>query len=255
MRLLSPLHSDRRQLSELYLECELMRHKDHADTPYIDIVRHALEDVCIFLELPFNEVVFREAVQTILQPGLYADAEAAVGTLLDQGYKLLGLPIPDAKSFSLPQLPSGLDVDDESAPLSDLFSQNHLMFSGLLKRCCVAWGVAEKNQVLVVTSSPYRVMEPARMAGFPTALVQRPEGLGSRLNLRTSDPTLAVDGLHALPRQLQKPIHSPLPLERVHSLARTSRIRGMYQKTNLLGMGSSGVFACWLFYLALTDAP
>ncbi|KAG1839141.1 hypothetical protein DFJ58DRAFT_859919 [Suillus subalutaceus] len=239
MRLLSPLHSDRRRLSELYLECELMRHKDHADTPYIDIVRHALEDVCIFLELPLNEVAFREAVETILQPGLYADAEAAVGTLLDQGYALLGLPIPDAKSFSLPQLPSGLNVDDEPAPLSELFSQNHSMFSGLLERCCVAWGIAEKNQVLVVTSNPYRVMEPARMAGFPTVLVQRHEGLGSRRNLRTSDPTLAVDGLQALLRQLQNTpyIHSPLPLE---TFIRTFRIRGMYQTTHLLGMGSSG---------------
>ncbi|KAG1815141.1 uncharacterized protein BJ212DRAFT_258551 [Suillus subaureus] len=97
MRLLSPLYSDRCRLSELHLEYEFMRHKDHVDTPYIDIVHHALEDVCTFLELPLNEVVFREAVQIILQPGLYADAEAAVGTFLDQGYALLGLPIPDAK--------------------------------------------------------------------------------------------------------------------------------------------------------------
>ncbi|KAG1868454.1 kinase-like domain-containing protein [Suillus subluteus] len=113
------------------------------------------------------------------------------------------------------------------------------MFSGLLERCCVAWGIAEKNQVLVVTSNPYRVMEPARMAGFPTVFVQRHEGLGSRLNLRTSDPTLAVDGLQALLRQLQNTpyIHSPLPLE---TFIRTFRIRGMYQTTHLLGMGSSG---------------
>ncbi|KAG1779415.1 kinase-like domain-containing protein [Suillus placidus] len=242
MRLLSPLHPDRRRLSELYLECELMRHKDDVDIPYIDIVRHALKDVCIFLELSINEVVFHEAVQTILQPGLYADAEAAVRTLVDQGYALLGLPIPDAKSFSLPQLPSGLTVDDEPAPLSDLFSQNHSTFSGLLERCRAAWGTAEKNQVLVVTSSFYRVMEPAYMADFPTVLVQRPEGLGSGLNLRTSDPALAVDGLQALARQLQNTssIHSPLPLKRIRTLRRTFRIRGMYQTTHLLGAGSPG---------------
>lgn len=217
MRLLSPLHQDKRLLSELYLECELTRHRDNTDTPYIGVVRHALDDICNLLELLPNEVVFRQAVQTILQPGLYSDAEAAVRTLLDQGYALLGLPIPDAKSFPLPPLPSGLTIDNESipVPLSDLFTQNHSMFSDLLERCRVAWGATEKSQVLVVTSSRYRVMEPACMAGFPTVLVQRLEGLGSRLDLRTSDPTLAVDGLRALQRQLQNTssIHSPLSLK------------------------------------------
>jgi hypothetical protein len=142
-------------------------------------------------------------------------------------------------------------------PLSDLFTQNHSMFSGLLERCRVAWGTAEKNQVLVVTSSHYRVMEPACMAGFPTVLVQRPEGLGSRLDLRTSDPTLAVDGLRALQTQLQNTssIHSPLSLKRNHTFIRTFRIRGMYQTTYLLGAGSFGTLECGLFYLAVANAP
>ncbi|KAG2340936.1 hypothetical protein BDR05DRAFT_482627 [Suillus weaverae] len=50
--LLSPTHPDRHQLSKLYLECELMRHRDNSDAPYTAIVRHALEDICIFLEVP-----------------------------------------------------------------------------------------------------------------------------------------------------------------------------------------------------------
>jgi casein kinase 1 len=157
---------------------------------------------------------------------------------------MFSLPIPDVKSFSLPQLPSGLNVSNEPAPLSDLFSQNRPMFSGLSERCSVAWGIAEKNQVLVVTSSPYRVMEPARMAGFPTVLVQRPERLGSKLNLRTCDPTLLIDGLQALPVKLQNTslVHCPLPPRMPAHIGflKPLRVRGMYQMTKLLGVGSSG---------------
>ncbi|KAG1849685.1 hypothetical protein DFJ58DRAFT_914837 [Suillus subalutaceus] len=61
----------------LYLECKLMRHRDNPDALYTDIVRHALEDVCTFLGALLSEVLLREAVQTILQPGLYADARVA----------------------------------------------------------------------------------------------------------------------------------------------------------------------------------
>ncbi|KAG1748030.1 hypothetical protein EDD22DRAFT_268359 [Suillus occidentalis] len=94
MRLLSPTQPDNRRLSKLYLECELMRHRDHTDAPYNDVVRHALQDVSTVLETPPSEAVLREAVQTILQPGLYADAEVAVKTLLIQGYVVVCLPIP-----------------------------------------------------------------------------------------------------------------------------------------------------------------
>jgi hypothetical protein len=131
------------------------------------------------------------------------------------------------------------------------------MFSDLSERCSVAWGIAEKNQVLVVTSSPYRVMEPARMAGFPTVLVQRPERLGSKLNLRTSDPTLLIDGLQALPVKLQNTslVHCPLPPRMPAHIGglKPLRVRGMYQMIKLLGAGSSGTFACILFCSTLTD--
>jgi hypothetical protein len=155
MRLLSSTHPDRRRLSEVYLECELMRHRDNPDTLYTDIVRQALGDVCAFLGTPLSEELLREAVQTILQPGLYADAEAAVRTLLDQGYTVIGLPIPDAQSFSLPQLPLGLIVDNQPAPLSNLFSQNPSMFLDLLERCRLVCSTIERTQVLVVMSSCY----------------------------------------------------------------------------------------------------
>lgn len=244
MRLLSPTHPDRHRLSELYLECELMRHRDNSDAPYTSIVRQALEDVCVFLEVPLSEVVLYKAVQAVLQPSLYADAEAAVGTLLDQGYALLGLPIPDAKSFLLPPLPFGLDVDNEPAPLSNLFSQNHSIFSGLLERCRSACSTAEKSQVLVVTSSCYQVMEPVSMAGFPTVLVRRPGDLGSGVNLRTSRPTLLIDRLQALPVKLQNTslIHCPSPPQMQPYIGCTMplRVRGMYKMTKLLGTGSSG---------------
>ncbi|KAG0707894.1 kinase-like domain-containing protein [Suillus ampliporus] len=230
MCLLSPTHPNRRRLSEVYLECELMRHRDNADAPYTDIVRYALEDVCTFLGTQLTETVLREAVQTILRPGLYADAEEGVG-----------LPIPDAKSFSLPQLPSGLTLNDQPAPLSDLFSQNPSTFSDLLERCRLARGTVERNQVLVVTSSRYRVMEPASVAGFPSILVQRPGCLGSGVKLGTSDPTLVVDGLQALHIQLQtsSALH-PSPVERTPSRVKEFRVCDMYQVTNSLGMGSFG---------------
>ncbi|KAG1717675.1 hypothetical protein EDB19DRAFT_1183752 [Suillus lakei] len=251
MRLLSPTHLDRRRLSQVYLECELMRHRGDPDALYTDIVRHALEDVCTFIGVPLSEVLLCEAVQTILQPGLYADAEAAVRTLLDQGFTVVGLPIPDAKSFSLPQLPFGLTVDDQPAPLSDLFGQNPSMFSGLLERCQLACGIVEKTQVLVVTSSRYRVMEPASVAGFPTVLVQRPGCLGLGVKLGTSDPTLEIDGLQALQMQLQtsSALH-PSPVERTPSRVKEFRVCGMYQVTKSLGMGSFGMFTCIPFFVS-----
>ncbi|KAG0707543.1 hypothetical protein DFH29DRAFT_871545 [Suillus ampliporus] len=102
----------------------------------------------------------------LLEPALYDDAEVVVKTLLNQGYTVVGLPIPDAKSFWRPRLPSGLTLD-QVAPLSDLFGQNPSMFSNLLNQ----WGTVEKNQILVVTSSPYQVMKPASIAGLPMVLV------------------------------------------------------------------------------------
>ncbi|KAG0707893.1 kinase-like domain-containing protein [Suillus ampliporus] len=253
MRLLSPTHPDRRRLSEVYLETELLRHRDNADAPYTDIVQHALEDVCTFLGAPLSEVVLCEAAQTILRPGLYADAEAAVKTLLDQGYMVVGLPIPDAKSFSLPQLPSGLTLDDQSAPLSDLFGQNPFIFSDLLERCRLACGTVERTQVLVVTSSRYRVMEPASVAGFPTILVQRSGCLGSGVNLRTSDTTLVVDGLRALQIQLQQSsaLH-PSPVERIPNHLQEFRVCSMYQATKSLGQGSFG--EVWSAFHVLTGS-
>ncbi|KAG0699226.1 kinase-like domain-containing protein [Suillus ampliporus] len=253
IHLLSPTHLDKRRLSEVYLECELMRHRDDADAPYTDIVRHALEDVCTFLGAPQSEAVLREAVRTILQPGLYADAEAAVKTLLDQGYTVVALPIPDAKSFSLPRLPSGLTLDDQLAPLSDLFGQNPSLFSDLLERCRLTCGPVERSQVIIVTSSCYRVIEPAGVAGFPTVLVQRPGCLGAGVKLRTSDPTLVVDGLHALQVQLQKSSAlDPSPVERTPSRVNEFRVCGMYQATKSLGAGSFG--QVWSAFHVLTGS-
>jgi hypothetical protein len=94
------------------------------------------------------------------------------------------------RSFSLPRLPFGLTLHDHPAPLSDLFGQNHSIFSGLWERCRLKCGTIDKTQILVATSSRYRVMEPASMAGFPTILVQRLGCLESDVKLGTSDPTL-----------------------------------------------------------------
>ncbi|KAG2071500.1 kinase-like protein [Suillus decipiens] len=241
MRLLSPTHPDNRRLSKVYLECELMRHRDHTDAPYHDIVRHALQDVCSILKAPPSEAVLREAIQTVLQPGFYADAEAAVKTLLVQGYVLSCLPIPGAESFSLSQLPSGLNLHDQPAPLSDLFGQNPSIFPDLFARCRLKCGTIDRTQILVVTSSRYRVMEPASLAGFPTILVQRPGCLESEVKLGTSDPTPTIDGLQVLQIQLQNlSAHRRSPVEHTPICVKEFRICGMYQVTKLLGMGSFG---------------
>jgi hypothetical protein len=252
MRLLSPTHPDIRRLSKAYLECELMRHRGHTDAPYNDIVRHALQDVCTVLEAPPSEAVLREAVQTILQPALYADAETAVETLLAEGYVMVCLPIPGMTSFSLPRLPFGLTLHGQPAPLSDLFGQNHSIFSDLWERCRLKCGTIDKTQILVVTSSRYRAMEPASMAGFPTILVQRPGCLESDVKLGTNDPTLAVDGLQVLQMQLQNSstLH-PSPVEHTQARVKEFRVCGIYQVTKLLGMGSFGMFTC--VYFSLSD--
>ncbi|KAG1754711.1 uncharacterized protein EDB91DRAFT_1076828 [Suillus paluster] len=232
MFLLLPTHPGRPRLSEL----------ENAEAPYTDMVQHVLEDVRTFVGAPLSRAVLREAVRTILHPGLYADAEAAVKTLLDQGYILVCLPVPDAKSSSLPQLPFDLTANDQPAPLSDLFGQISSMFSDIWGRCHLACSNVKSTQILVVTSSHYRVMEPANMADFPTVLVQRPGGLGSGVNLRTCDPTLAIDGLRALPTKLHEVLSDlgPSLLTRAMISETQYRVYGMYQVTKLLGMGSFG---------------
>ncbi|KAG0707895.1 hypothetical protein DFH29DRAFT_1065946 [Suillus ampliporus] len=223
MHLFSPTHPDKCRLSKVYLEGELLRHRDNLDAPYTDTVRHTLEELCTFLGASPSETVLREAVRTILS--------SREDAFLDQGYALVGLPKPDAKSFSLPPLPYGLALDDQPAPLSDLWGQNPLMFSDLLERCRLACGSVEMTQVLVVTSSCYRVIELASMAGFTTVLVHRPGGLGSGVDLETCDPILPVDGLQVLTMKLQKTSSAicPSSLKKAVTSQWQIRVWGMYQ--------------------------
>ncbi|KAG1815091.1 uncharacterized protein BJ212DRAFT_1481617 [Suillus subaureus] len=202
MCLLSPTHPNRCQLSAVYLECKLMRHRDNPDAPYTDFVQHVLKDVCIFLGVLLSEVLLHEVIQTILQPGSYAEAEAAMRTLLDQGYTVFSLPIPDAWSFLLPQLPSGLTTSWNA----------------------VAWHAAPSKD-----PDSYSDVQPLLRC------------LESEVKLSTSNPTLAINRLQALQMQLQtlSALHSS-PVQCTPSHVKEFHICSMYQVTNSLGMGSFG---------------
>ncbi|KAG1849705.1 hypothetical protein DFJ58DRAFT_794829 [Suillus subalutaceus] len=176
MRLLSPTYPDNRHLSKVYLECELMRHRDHTDAPYNDIVRHRLQDVCTVLEAPPSEAVLQEAIQTILQPGFICRCRSSCEDAPDPGYVLVCLPIPGVKSFLLPQLPSGLTLHDQPAPLSDLLPKPLHIFGPLGALSFEMWNHRQGPRFLY-------------------------------------DPTLAVDGLQGLQcsyKNLSALHHSPV---------------------------------------------
>ncbi|KAH7907913.1 kinase-like domain-containing protein [Hygrophoropsis aurantiaca] len=246
LRLLAP-SLDKRRLLEVFVECEGLRHRDHPHVPHI---RGTLGDVCARLGVDCSNSMLGDALHAILRPGLHAEAEEAVKMLSDRGYTLLALPLPDADSFSssLPPLPCGITLPAE--PLwtntsgSRWFTQTpHIVFSELLERAREKHPDVDGSQILVVTSGPYRVAEPANAAGFPVALIRRPGSLEPQVDVGTYDPTLVATGLRDLCAQLEPtrgPIQPTPPVKRPFPRMRPFRVCDLYQATRVLGSGSFG---------------
>ncbi|KAH7907916.1 kinase-like domain-containing protein [Hygrophoropsis aurantiaca] len=242
LRLLAP-SLDKRRLLEVFLECEGLRHRDHPHAPH---TRGTLEDVCTRLGVHCSDAMLEDALHAILRPGLHADAEEAVKMLSDRGYMLLALPLPDANSFSssLPPLPCGilLPVEPRSTNTSQSrwFTQTPHIFPELLERAREKHPDVDSSQILVVTSGPYRVAEPANAAGFPVALIRRPGSFESQVDVGTYDPTLVAAGLRELCAQLMTHPIQPAPVKRPFSGIRPFRVCELYQTTKMLGSGSFG---------------
>jgi hypothetical protein len=172
MRLFAPQDIPSSRLIYLYIEYESLRYVANRAAAFKDIVRNALRDVSVRLGLNVSEALLDEATKTSLRLRFYTEALPALKILHAQGYKLLGLPIPALKTFSLPSPPSELQFPSHipKTPAA-LFEQTPQVFTELYKLSRSFSPDIKPCQILVVTSSPFRIVEPAVAAGFPTALI------------------------------------------------------------------------------------
>ncbi|KAH7907915.1 kinase-like domain-containing protein [Hygrophoropsis aurantiaca] len=238
LRLLAPLlNFSKQQLLEAFFECEGLRLRDRPHAPHVDIVRGTLEDASSRIGVDCHNSTLEDALHTILRPGLHAYARKAVNSLSKRGYTLLALPFPDISLSSLSPLKIRCGITDSLA----WFAQMPRIFPELLERARAIHPDIDSSQILVVTSGPYRIAEPANAAGFPVALVRRPDSLEPQVDLGTYDPTLVATGLRDLCAQLKtQPIQPVPPIKRPLLKMEPFRVCDLYQVTKMLGSGSFG---------------
>ncbi|KZT02048.1 uncharacterized protein LAESUDRAFT_815512 [Laetiporus sulphureus 93-53] len=187
-RLLAPWDANKRlegMLARLLLECFII----HAG---------------LFLPADVRLVALKKLQKTELYPDVYASLKALHG----HGYKILALPpadqhdlalirrslSPNVELPSLPTLPTGADGLPDLATLLDLCRQ-HIP-------------AIQRSQILVVTNSLHRTVDPANAAGLPTAFLRRQGDIEAHVDRAKPDapkfaqPTYTSEGLYALCTQL-----------------------------------------------------
>ena len=161
----------------------------------------------------------------------------------------------DTLTFSQHIKPSvPVDINVDLPPISvPLYCQNLSRFQKLLEVSLSLHAEIKPAQIFVVTADPYRTVEPANSAGFPTALLRRAGGLESRVNV---EPTLAVDGLLNLCAELEASSFGSRPrvVSRPARPIQPFRVCGLYQVTQSLGSGSFGTSIPSLLLAIYTDA-
>ncbi len=236
---------------EAYLECESLESSTHPDIPtYRDLARASLRDFINQFNIIADEKALESALAQLLRPRIYEDAIPAVSALHVQGYTLLAIPPIDSATFRqhmLPNLPPELSVSAPSQTLSALYCQNESSFSMLLEHCQSLHPDIKPSQILVVSTGKCRVIEPASVAGFPTAFIHRENNLESKVHLDTATPTFVSNGLRGLCTQLGVDLGSSVPPVELpvginHEVPFLPfRILYFYQATRILGHGSFGV--------------
>ncbi|THH19818.1 hypothetical protein EW146_g1422 [Bondarzewia mesenterica] len=236
-----------RQLLEIYVECEALKSHECPDASYVDIARAAFIDAGRHLGISsMDEVALEKALEMLLRPRLYDDAIQALKDLRVQGYALLGIPSLDLATFAQfikPYVPPEIIIDMPCSTVASLHCQNHSVFPALLERSQSVHPRIRRAQILVVTSSPFRIIEPACSAGFPTALLRRTDNLESKVSMDTAVPALTTDTLLGLSSELGDPLlsHPAVSAEaRADGSFSPFRVRSHYQVTEILGSGSFG---------------
>ncbi len=238
---------------EAYIECEALQSCTHPDMTYSDLARVSLQDFGNQLGLSFKEDMLDGAFKHILQPRLHEDVEKSISNLRAHGYTLLALPPVDRATLSEyiePSLPAGISLGACPESSSPLYDQNPTLFSALLDHCDSIHPGIKSCQILVVSTGQYRVLEPAGIAGLPTAFIRRENNLESNINLGTTAPTFVANGLDGLCSQLNAgsgldTSSEALPISVTDDIRiQKFRIKWFYQVTRALGSGSFGTWDC-----------
>lgn len=159
--------------------------------------------------------------------------------LCSRGITVVGPHVPGASSFDLPALPPSFIFDSFHQDTSALFKTSSDLFPTLLERLqYIRDDLEGKEQVLVVTTGRFRVLELAHVAGYPAALIEH--NLESKVNLdHTCSLTVLVPGgWSSLPEKLGAFLGAFTDKDAGADMF-TVRA-GPYQGAELLGHGSFG---------------
>lgn len=238
---------------EAYIECEALQSCAHPDMTYSNLARASLRNFGNQLGFSFKEDMLDGALQLILQPHLHEDVETSISNFCAHGYTLLALPPVDhvtSSRYMTPCLPAGISFAVSPDTSSPLYTQSPTLYSDLLKQCESIHPGIKPCQILVVSTGQYRVLEPASIAGLPTAFIRRENNLESNINLGTTAPTFVANGLDGLFSRLDAGNGSEaspevLPTSVTDDIRiQEFRIKQFYQATKVLGSGSFGMWGC-----------
>ncbi|GJJ06872.1 hypothetical protein Clacol_001068 [Clathrus columnatus] len=214
-----------KELLDLYVEREALRVADgHLVSPTA-----VIQDIAFHLDLPIKESTIADALKHHAEPHLYPEVSATLAALIDEGYILILLN----SSSHNPQMPIPRLPTLTSCSLESLCTQSH--------------PTLRRSQILIITNDNYHIAEPASVAGFPTALVQRPGSRSAELVIPSTPTTYTFPTLNELLTILKDPASAPKPFKPFNPKTQGeviviySRIQDCYQVTAMLGTGSYGL--------------
>jgi hypothetical protein len=203
--------SERRQLLELFVEIESIHSLENPNARYETVLRHGLHTVAQRFgvdDLPDD--ILQQAIHLACSPRPFPDALSALNSLAQQDYTIVLLsPVDKQVLLSLifdehgekpsPRLPLHiLHTPSIYSPLpgkvlNDLTELATTLHPGILP-----------SQIVAVTISVARTVEPCASRRIPTVFVRRQSTLESRLILDSSAPTLEVTDISELSALLEK---------------------------------------------------
>lgn len=226
---------------KVYFEAEFLLLQDNPEWGFYRVVEGALKETLHRLSAlnRYDPVVLKGACEDVLWLSLYPDSVKTIEALCLQGMMVVGLRVPGASSFVLPPFPQSFIFDSVSQDTCALLKTSPDLFLTLFDRLrSIRDDLEGKEQVLVVTTGCFRVLEPAHFAGYPTALIQH--NLESKVDLfPTCLPTVLIPGgLNGLQEKLAT--FSGVCTIGDAQVDMLAVCAGLYQGAEVLGSGSFG---------------
>lgn len=245
-----PLH----ELLSLYIEHEASRYQTDPETDPERMIRDTLCDVARSIGLSPLDEMLHEATQTILHPSLQVDALSTLQALHQTGVSLLCLcptDIPVLLDHLQASLPSDLIQVCGGGRSVQWYNRSVSLYSAILDKCRTLHADITPESVVIVTTSPHRIIEPAHAQGFPTVLICRARDIESQVVIRDSPPTYVLHELQELVDNLSKLsiVHAPLSQDQ-RRLPPAFRIKSYQTRGSI---GHKGMFALQHLYIPQPD--